>query len=302
MLTKEFMQWTERTGAPSLKISEVNTIPVIGGYQFHAIIEQTQNEEAFELNIPVAIHLEGVVNALQKNFKMNSRTLEINLTLSQRPVWFQVDPEFDIFRRLSRDEVPAVLTMALGAEKTLLIIPSNAAESTISNWKKFIEIMAAALPKGSDLQIVKDSELKEIPTDRAIWVLGSENRFSSKFNELVKDQNVKINQDNIEIGGVVTKFQGHSFALLGRDNKNPNQIWTFMATDGDASFPIFANKLIHYGKYSYLGFEGDAVTNKVKGIWKLSSSSMSVPVKQNDGAIVNKTLGSLAKRSALVTH
>lgn len=295
-----FSQWVDRKGAPNLKISEVTTTPSGEGFLFHAKIEQTQNEDIFSINLPVAIHLEGSATAIQQTFKMSGRTLEINLKFYSRPVWFQVDPEFDTFRRLSKDEVPAVLTMALGSEKTLMVIPANTNENTISNWRKFVDIMRPALPKGSDVQVVLDSELTKLPTDRSIWVLGKENQLSQKFNELVKDQGVKINLDGISINGVATPFVDHSFTLLGRDNNN--QIWTFIASDSDASFPVLANKLIHYGKYSYLGFESDNVVNKIKGIWKLLSSSMSVPVVQTDGVAVNRQLGQLTKRSALVTH
>lgn len=301
-LTNEFSQWVDRIGAPNLKISDVTTTPDSSGFHFHAKIEQTQLEDVFKINLPIAIHLDGTTKAIQQTFEMNGRTLEINLTFNARPVWLQVDPEFDTFRRLSKDEVPAVLTMALGAEKTLIVLPANTSENTISNWKKFIDIIRPSLPKVSDVQVQLDSEIHQLPSDRSIWVLGNENLFTKKFSELIKDQGVKINQENIEMSGVNTSFKDHSFTLMGRDVKNNNQIWTFIATDSDASFPILANKLIHYGKYSYLGFESDSVTNKVKGIWKLLTSSMSVPVIQTDGATVNRKLGQLAKRSALVTH
>lgn len=300
-LSSEFKQWVDRTGAPNLKISEVTTTPNDGGFLFHAKIEQTQIEDAFAINLPIAIHLEGAENAYQQIFKMNGRTLELNLKFKKRPVWFQADPEFDTFRRLSKDEVPTVLTMALGAQKTLIVLPSKENAQTVNNWQVFINTIKPALPKGSDIQVALDSDLSKLPNDRAIWVLGNKNLLTQKFNELVKDQDVKINQDKIEIGSVVTPFQNHSFTLMGRDNST-NQIWTFIATDSEASFPILANKLIHYGKYSYLGFESDSVTNKIKGIWKLLSSSMSVPVTQADGATVNRQLGKLVQRSALVTE
>jgi hypothetical protein len=232
---------------------------------------------------------------------MNSRILELNLVFHKRPNWFQIDPEFDIFRKLSKDEVPPVLTMMLGSQKTLMILPSNTDEHTLSNWKNFIKLITPAFPKDSDVQIILDSELTMIPSDRAIWVLGKDNNFKHQFSELIKEQNASLNKSGVVLNGTETPFENHSYTLIGRDPKNNNQVWAFVATESDASFAILANKLIHYGKYSYLGFENETVTNKTKGIWNLLSSSMSVPIIQNDGAIVSRKLGQLTKRSALVT-
>jgi hypothetical protein len=301
-LSSQFSQWVDRKGAPNLKISKVTTMPTLHGFNFHVVIEQTQQEDVFNINIPVAIHLEGVEYAVQKIIPMNSRRLEVNLSFESRPVWFQVDPEFDLFRRLSRDEVPPVLTMALGAEKTLIVLPGNTNDTVISNWIKFIEIIKTALPKNSEITIAKDSDVSQIPNDRSILVLGNENKLANKFGDLVKDQGFKINKDTVEVNGVITNFKNHSFAFLGRDHSSNDQIWTFIATDIDSSFPILANKLTHYGKYSYLEFDGDNVTNSLKGVWKLLNFSMSVPVVQTDGANVKRQLGQLLKRSALVTH
>lgn len=299
-LKNEFTQWVDRTGAPSLKVSDVTATTSSSGFLFHAKIEQTQVEEPFIINLPIAIHLEGLENATQEIFKMNGRTLDINLKFAQRPAWLQIDPEFDIFRRLAKDEVPPVLTMALGAQKTLIILPSQANDQIIANWKTFINTIRPALPKETDIQIVVDTDLNKFPSDCAFWVLGKQNLFTKKFNDLLKDQGVKINSEDITINDARIPFNEHSFTLMGRDNNN--QVWTFIATDSAASFPTLANKLIHYGKYSYLGFEGDSVTNKIKGIWKLLTSSMSVPVIQTDGVSVNRHLGKLVKRRALVNQ
>jgi hypothetical protein len=42
------------------------------------------------------------------------------------------------------------------------------------------------------------------------------------------------------------------------------------------AFPGLGRKLPHYGKYSYLAFEGAEVTNTVKGQWVASDSPLSV--------------------------
>jgi hypothetical protein len=59
--------------------------------------------------------------------------------------------------------------------------------------------------------------------------------------------------------------------------------------------------LPHYGKYSYLGFEGDEPTNVVKGQWPIVNSPMSVAIQHSDGLRKPELPIRLAPRHALAT-
>jgi hypothetical protein len=65
--------------------------------------------------------------------------------------------------------------------------------------------------------------------------------------------------------------------------------------------PGLARKLPHYGKYGYLGFEGEEPTNVLKGEWPVVSSPLSVPVKQSDGSVTDVPRAKPVPRRALVT-
>ena len=51
-----------------------------------------------------------------------------------------------------------------------------------------------------------------------------------------------------------------------------------------AAFPGLGRKLPHYGKYSYLGFEGDEPVNTVKGQWPGADSPLRVDLRPLAGA------------------
>ena len=48
------------------------------------------------------------------------------------------------------------------------------------------------------------------------------------------------------------------------------------------------SKLLHYGKYGYLGFEGDAAKNVMKGSLPALDSPLSIKV--NDGEVTAKLI------------
>ena len=53
--------------------------------------------------------------------------------------------------------------------------------------------------------------------------------------------------------------------------------WIF--ADGSAPLPGLGRKLPHYGKYSYLGFEGDEPANVLKGQWTATDSPLRVDLR-----------------------
>ncbi len=291
-LDEDFSQWTKRTGAPTLKIAEAAVTATQSGYHLHVRLNQIQTENVFATNIPVAITLEGETQAIQSEVEMKDRELVFDLDFSKRPVFLQVDPEFDLMRRLAKDEVPAVLTMALGASKTYFVISEkNSPEAQ----KKFIDILSQALPKEGSFEVISDSAVTSLPAGSSVWILGKENMLVSAFNDSVKDKGTLVGANDIQVSGQTSPVSNNSFTLVSRDLKTQN-VMVFVSANESNSYEILANKLIHYGKYSYLVFTGETLTNKQKGVWKLNSSSMSVALK--DGA----RPGTLKSRGALVNE
>jgi len=291
-LEEDFSQWTKRTGAPTLKIAEATVSSIDNGYRLHVRLSQVQTENIFSIKIPLSVTLEGESTAIQSEVEMRERELTINLDFSKRPVFLQVDPEFDLMRRLAKDEVPAVLTMALGASKTYFVISEKNDKEA---QKKFIDNLSQALPKEGSFEVVSDSAVSSLPAGSSVWILGKANKFVSAFNDSVKDKGTLVGDNDIQVSGQTSPVTNNSFTLVSRDMKTQN-VMVFVSANDANSYEILANKLIHYGKYSYLVFAGETLTNKQKGVWKLSSSSMSVALAPNARP------GTLKSRGALVNE
>jgi len=291
-LADDFAQWTKRTGAPTLKIAEATVSALQNGYRLHIKLTQVQTENVFAIKIPLAVTLEGETAAIQSEVEMKDRELSLDLDFAKRPVFLQVDPEFDLMRRLAKDEVPAVLTMALGAPKTYFVISEK---SSAEAQKKFIDILSQALPKEGSYEVISDSDVSTLPAGSSVWILGKENKLVSSFNDSVKDKGTIVGSNDIQVSGQTSTVTNNSFTLVSRDLKTQN-VMVFVSASDANSYEILANKLIHYGKYSYLVFAGESLTNKQKGVWKLSSSSMSVALS------LNARPGTLKHRGALVNE
>jgi aminopeptidase N len=292
-----FEQWVRRTGAPVLHVRDALATPKGNGFTLSTDIEQVQAGPAYRLKVPIAVHMEGVGNAYQTNIVIDSKHQELKLDIPARPVRLDVDPEFDVFRRLDRNEIPPAISLAFGAEEALVVLPSAAPTKLqqaygdlAQSWKK---------GRGTPVQIALDSDLAELPTDRAVWLFGWENHFRAVLQEALDDVDFEDHQQFLIINGTKLTRTRHSVVVLARHPANPNHALAWVATDTIAALPGLGRKLPHYGKYSYLGFEGDEPTNVVKGQWPVVNSPMSVAVLQQDGKRVRPTVAKLAPRQPL---
>jgi hypothetical protein len=296
-LQTEFSQWVARPGAPALKVSRAQAQAVGEGFRLKAGIEQVQPGPPYTLRVPIAVHLEEQEKAYQTTVMMEGKQIDLDLVVPARPVRLEVDPEFDLFRRLDPNEIPPALTQAFGAEKVLLVLP---AQATVKIREAYREMARSWLQSQSGPIAIKwDNEMTELPADRAVWLFGWDNRFQPQMVAALKPYEVMFTSAGVRIGEIDLARNQHSVVLTARSTSNPNWALTWIATDHIAAMPGLGRKLPHYGPYSYLGFEGDEPTNIVKGQWPVIQSPMSVLVQQPDGRIIEAPRGRLAPRRAL---
>lgn len=298
-LADEFRQWTERTGAPRLRLDEASSSPSGSRHRLRLRLSQVQPEEAFTVRIPVAIHLEGRSEAFQTVLVMEregGRSQDFSLLLPTRPVQVEVDPEFDIFRRLGVDEIPPSVSQLLGAEKSLIVLPSGAPASQLGSYLQLAE--AIQRDSSGTVAIHRDDELEELPSGSATWILGAENRFALTAGSALAPYGVSVTAT--EVAGPASTFsrEDHAFVLTARALG-----WIVMdRVAGAEFFQSLGRKLRHYGKFGHATFQSNRAINVGRGEWPVLNSSLSLPISQEDGVAVRPIRGRLAPREALIAR
>ncbi|MEK6684100.1 MAG: M1 family aminopeptidase [Nitrospirota bacterium] len=296
-LKNEFIQWVGRAGAPALRVSSARTQVLGTGYLVTLLLEQTQSGAAYRLRVPIAVTIEGREQAYQTTVKLDTKRLGLELIVPGRPLRLDVDPEFDLFRRLDRDELPPALTQMFGAEKTLILIPAGADETDGRSYRQFAESWKRS--QTSSIDIKQDNEIGELPSDRAVWILGWENRFLPDIKTALAGHDMTMTQNSVRIGPMDVARNNHAIVLTTRHPKNSNAPLSWVAADSVAALPGLARKLPHYGPYSYLVFEGDEPKNILKGRWNVTNSPLSIPVTQPDGLVIQSPRAKLEPRRPL---
>jgi aminopeptidase N len=230
---------------------------------------------------------------------MDRQHLELKLRLPARPVRMDVDPEFDLFRRLDRDEIPPALTQAFGAKKMLILLPSSADKKMSKAYRNLSRSLAQSGP--DEVTVKLDTEVQKLPTDRAVILCGWENRFRSEVVSALSGYDVSINKEKVSIGQTSIQRKDHTVVLTSRQPRNRDLSITWIASDLPQALPGLGRKLPHYHKYSYLGFQGHEPANIAKGRWPVIDSPMTAFVPGRDNTIQKIERGKLATRKPLAT-
>jgi aminopeptidase N len=293
-----FKQWVKREGAPQLRVSETHLRPEGQDFLLTARIEQVQEGGAYMLRVPVAIRLEGREEAWQTVVELEGKQKTLELKLPARPLQLTVDPEFDVFRRLDRNEIPPAISQAMGAGQVTIVLPSTATEPLRAAYAELAATWKAGNPRR--FNIVVDKDLPALPDDRAVWLFGWSNRFRSKLDAALTDYPFSDQGDAVTIAGTPLDHDLHAVVVMARHPANPNQALGWLAAGQAAALPGLGRKLPHYGRYSYLAFTGDEPTNVLKGQWPVVHSPLSVMLEREAGATTAGSEMHLAPRIPLV--
>ncbi len=298
-LKPEFNEWITRTGAPRLRLVGAKAEQRGAGYLVTARLEQVQPGEAYQIRIPVAVTVEGRERAIQSVADMSGKKYDLSLEVPSRPLRLDIDPEFDVFRRLDRDEIPPAISQALGAKKMLVILPAAAGKELLEAYEQFAKALAKSGP--DDVEVRRDDKLTGLPADRAVTILGWENRFLEQQLPAWNAYDVAFAAGAIRIGKTEIARERHAVVLTARTAGNKDQALLFIAADRASSLPGLARKLPHYHKYSYLAFEGDEPANIAKGRWPVVDSPLTAFLPDRDGNTARVAMAGLSPRAALAS-
>jgi hypothetical protein len=261
-LTASFTPWVVRTGAPTLRVRDVKAVAADGAsWRLTGTIDQTQDAAPYALAVPVAVTMEGRDAASQTVVRLTAKETHFEFTLPARPVRLDVDPEFDLFRRLDVEEAPPALSGAFGDDACTMILPAAEPPEMLAAYRA----MATEWNTGrtSPMTIAIDDAMKELPKSGSIWIVGFENRFVAAATDAL-----------VPYGAKAARGRERAVVLVARRTPGQAPVIAFVAADLAAQVPGLARKLPHYHKYSYLAFEGDEPVNVDKGRWPVTSSPM----------------------------
>ncbi|MCC6349408.1 MAG: M20/M25/M40 family metallo-hydrolase [Candidatus Eisenbacteria bacterium] len=275
-LGRLFAEQLNRTGAPELRLSVSGSGPSGGGYELRGSVEQAQAGEAFQLDVPVVVRT--VAGPVLDTVRTGGARTPFSVRTVARPLSVEVDPSFDLFRLLDPRETPASIGQILGEPRVLAVLPARAGESERKAYRALVESWRSDVHAP---EFTTDAELRMLPADRPVWLLGRGNALAPKL--FASGRDFTLGPDRLAVDRESMPLAGHCAVLVRRHPADPAKAIGWIFADDLAALPGLGRKLPHYGKYSYLGFEGAEPANVLKGQWATADSPLRVELGPQTG-------------------
>jgi aminopeptidase N len=245
-----FSQWVTRKDIPSIRIKSPKAL-VLNGIQTVSF-QVIQKGEPFSLQLPVLIHTDkGDVNQVL-SLEKHQQTFDI--PVEGTPLEMAIDRDYDIMRRLSPEESPAVISRLLGDEKRIIVMPGKDSEK----YSALREVFQGRGFTAMDENDIKDEDIRS----SSLLVLGIDGPVLKRL-----------------FGGFGK--QGKGFSLDVRENPlNPAKVVAVVSADSTQEVDMAVRKIFHYGKYSSLRFEnGRNVEKQTRTMDRGIEINLQIPVK-----------------------
>ena len=250
-----FEQWVQWTGAPELELG-LPEREDDGTWT----VRLTQSEPAYELVVPVR------VTTPERSFvvDIDMSTTDHLVVLPADATHVAVDPDWHLFRRVHREEIPPTLSQGLGAERSLVVIGSDQPWIMADALRSLAQEWAA----NQDMVIVDEAELDPAQIgDRGLFLFGR-----GKWTERALEAATRaFGEEPAQLVEAIDR-ERDSLVYVVRDPDDGERAWTVFLPEDAQVCAAIGRKIPHYSKYSWLRF--DERENVGKGTWTVFDSPL----------------------------
>ncbi len=256
-----FHQWVDQTGTPELELSDASR----SGNHITIRLAQVQAGPPLALDVPIVIQTSRGVEVHRVALSSDQPATTAGFDLDAPASRIDVDPQFQVYRRLSPLETAPSLSRAFGAEHVLIVVPAGEEgvySGLLKAWAR------------TGVEVTSDRDLAKLPDDRAVWVIGRSNRFVADVDAALHAHRASLRDGALKFEEASYPVYTKSIIAAARNPANPAAVFVFLSAPTAAAADALARKLPHYGKYSWLVFSGDSADNEGKGEWPPGDSPL----------------------------
>ena len=247
-----FEQWLTRKDGPQLALQDVQLVQTENGEngkQRWRVSGRMTQQPVYQLAVELQLSTETEI--LRQRVQLDTESQTFSFTTTSRPLLLQADPDADLFRILAQEELPATVNSIRGSNHLLVLraeqhVPDDQAIRTLLG-----ALRKAELPVRS-LNEVDQAEL----ASHDLLIFGLANQLRPAQLQATDAGRFTLARES------VNPNEQSSFIVEPNPLNSGRKAAWFVSDDRLAT--VVARKIPHYGKYSYLMFNG--VENRLKGI------------------------------------
>ena len=257
-----FDQWVNSTGLPGISLESAWTER--RGSRHAVVFTLRQTEPRFTVDIPIVVETE--TGRVDTSVRLAGKDGTFTVESEARPISLAIDPDFDMFRRLYTEEIPVTIGGAFANTEGTIII-GNGEDSGIRHSLSSVShalgiqggfVNEAALEPGAALELVG--------TD--LWFLGR----GDALQDVLRGTDVSLAANRVTLGAAEFEIAGRTLICTLRNPRDEEHIVSVIISEDTESLPSILRKLPHYGRNSYLLFEGERAEER--GVWEAEDSPL----------------------------
>lgn len=242
-----FGQWLLRSGAPRLSLGAHSVNQDEAG--FRTRVEILQPVTGYRFQLPVS--LTTVDGTRQHEITIDDTLTRVEFVTPAKPLYFQADPNSDVFRRLHRDETPPILRDVTLDPETRTLIASNDAD--------FTEVARSLASRLMDTQPRFDNLAAAQQSGNSLLLITTHARLTEDLKRL-----------GLERPSALPKV-AYSAEVWTTRRADEAAVLVVSAVNAD-DLKSLLRPLPHYGGQSYVLFEAGRALSR--GIWPIARGAL----------------------------
>ncbi len=220
-----FSQWLDRKGLPFFEINALS-VKILDGkpaVNFNIV----QKDEPYMIDIPVEIIT--TTGSFRKNLHIEKTRENFSIHIDGTPSELVIDPDYDVLRKISENEIPPLISRLIGDNKKLIVIPDIGKEK----YENLIDIFKEQNFSVKDEIDVNDEDIRT----SSLLVFADEGRVIKRL-----------------FGSVKNFDRGFSLEIK-KNPLNSEKVIGIAYADSKQEADSVSKKIFHYGKYSFIRFK-----------------------------------------------
>ena len=205
-------QWVTRPGALQLAINRPRVVSAAGRPQVEGVL--IQKAPPFNVRVPVAVT--GSTVSRRENVLLDDATATFSIQMQEAPRTVAADPDFDVFRLLYPEEIPATVNAVKGSRALAAVIAGDSPE----RWAEIMQGLLVGLNHGGTTIWREDRFAAEDTAGRDVLFFGMPKREKGRamLSELGDD--VVLSSGDFRVGtGISSRNADTMFAVFKRKQR-----------------------------------------------------------------------------------
>jgi hypothetical protein len=263
-------QWITRPGALQLTMAKTQVVSAAGRPQVEGML--IQKFPRYHVHVPVAVT--GSTVSRRDMVYLDDAAAEFNIQMPEAPRTVAADPDFDLFRLLYPEEIPATVNAVKGAGALLAVI----AEDSPKPWAEIFRGLLTGLNHGGAPIWSERRFAAEDTAGKDVLFFGMPKR--SKGRDMLSELGdaVVLSGGAFQVAEDISSRNADTLFAVFKRNQRLVAVFLPVAGTDVETVMRSARKITHYGRYSRLSFKGGG--NIGKGVGKASGSPLIVNLEK----------------------